>query len=174
MRLVSLMTNGKCRNDHPFPYLVIRCWVRTKPPPAVWALSRLFKPTFWRISLSTLKGCHMDLWLARLVLTHHHLHRLHPSILDQQPESTVSNPFFFYPWYFLSGRLPFALFQSTKELLFSSPLLSKHVMRVALLFGPLVPRLAASTTVSLEWCLLSFVWCVKPYPGFIRSGQTVS
>jgi hypothetical protein len=29
--------------------------------------------------------------------------------------------------------------------------LSKHVVRVAHLFGPLAPLLAASSTVSLEW-----------------------
>jgi hypothetical protein len=59
--------------------------------------------------------------------------------------------FLFYPWCFFSGGLPFALFQSSKELLFSSRFLSKHVVRVALLFSPQAPRLAASTTVSLEW-----------------------
>jgi hypothetical protein len=42
------------------------------------------------------------------------------------------------------------IFQSSKELLLSPPFLSKYVVRVALLFGPLAPHLAASTTVSLE------------------------
>jgi hypothetical protein len=50
-----------------------------------------------------------------------------------------------------SVRLPFALFLSRKELLFSFPFFSKYVVRVALLFGPLAPSLAVSATVSLEW-----------------------
>jgi hypothetical protein len=62
-------------------------------PPAVWALS-LFKETFWRLTLSTLECCHMDLWSAQLVLTHHHRHHLHPSLLHQHLESRVSNSFF--------------------------------------------------------------------------------
>jgi hypothetical protein len=41
--------------------------------------------------------------------------------------------------------------RKSKELLFSSPFLGKHVVRVALLFSPLAPCLAASTIVSLEW-----------------------
>ncbi len=45
------------------------------PPPRRYRQCCLFKLAFWRLSLSTPKRCHMDLWLARLVLTHHHLHR---------------------------------------------------------------------------------------------------
>ncbi len=33
VRRVGLMTHGKCRIDRPFLYHVIRCWVRTSPPP---------------------------------------------------------------------------------------------------------------------------------------------
>ncbi len=58
---VDVMTLRECRVDCPFPYHVIRCRVRTKPPPAILALSRLFKPTFWHLTLSTPKCCHMDL-----------------------------------------------------------------------------------------------------------------
>ncbi len=32
MRRVSVMTLCECRVDRPFPYHVIRCWVRTKTP----------------------------------------------------------------------------------------------------------------------------------------------
>ncbi len=77
-------------------------------PPAVWALS-LFKQTFWRLTLSTLECCHMDLWSAQLVLTHHHRHHLHPSLLHQHLKSSVSNSFILSVVFF-SGGLPFALF----------------------------------------------------------------
>jgi hypothetical protein len=43
---VGVMTLCECRVDRPFPYHLIRCWVRTRPPTTVWALGRLFKPTF--------------------------------------------------------------------------------------------------------------------------------
>jgi hypothetical protein len=58
--------------------------------------------------------------------------------------------FFIHGAFSLAGCL-LTFFQSSKELLFSSPFLSKYVVREALLIGPLAPRLAASTTVSLEW-----------------------
>jgi hypothetical protein len=62
VRLVSLMTRRECRVDHPFPNHVTRCWVRTKPPSAYkqW-VAYFFKPTFWRLTLSTPERCHMDL-----------------------------------------------------------------------------------------------------------------
>jgi hypothetical protein len=47
VRRACVMTVRECRVDRPFPYPLIRFWVRTRPPPpAVWALSRLFKPAF--------------------------------------------------------------------------------------------------------------------------------
>ncbi len=88
--------------DRPFPYRVIRCWVRTRPLCAVWVLSCLFKPTFWRLTLSTPKRCHMDLWSARLVsmiktqqwfilsLIHHCIHLSY--ICTSYPEKWRSNP----------------------------------------------------------------------------------
>ncbi len=79
----SMMTLCDYRVDRPFPYHMFRCWVRTRPPPTVWALSHLFKPTFWCLTLSTSKRCHMDLWLAWHVLTHHHCHWHYPSLLHQ-------------------------------------------------------------------------------------------
>ncbi len=150
VRQVSVMTLREWRVDHPFPYHVIRCWVRTSPLPTVWALSRLFKPCFLRLNPQTPKRCHMDLWLAHLVLTHLHRHRHHPSLLQQLPEFRESD-FSFCHWCFFSCGLFFALFLSSKELSFSSPFSIKYVMRVAHLFSPLAPRLAALTTVSLEW-----------------------
>jgi hypothetical protein len=35
---VNVVTLRECRLHHTFPDQVIRCWVRTRPPPpAVWA-----------------------------------------------------------------------------------------------------------------------------------------
>jgi hypothetical protein len=114
------MTHGKCRVDRPFPYHLIRCWVSTSPPPpAVWALGRLFKPSFWRLTPSTLKRCHMDLWSAWLILTHHHHHQLHPSLLYQHPEFRVSVLSFFICGAFL-WQAALCRFLSSKELLSSS------------------------------------------------------
>jgi hypothetical protein len=116
------MTLPECRVDHQFRYHVIRCWVQP-PPPAVWALGRLFKPTFWGLTLSTemlshglvisTPGSHSSTWPSSSPL---------PSATT--PEFRVS-VLSFYPWCFFSGGLHFALFQSSKELLFSSPFLSK-------------------------------------------------
>jgi hypothetical protein len=58
---------------------------------AVWASGRLFKLYFWRLTLSSPKQCHMDLWSARLVLTHPYCHQLHPFLLHQHQELRVSN-----------------------------------------------------------------------------------
>jgi hypothetical protein len=118
------------QNNHCKKYLVYcsflitvtRCWVRTGGGGGR-AMGLLFKPTFWRLTLSTPKRCHMDLWLASLVLTHHHCHRLHLLPSASSPGVRVSTFLFFYPWCYLSGGPPFTLFQSSLELLFSSPLL---------------------------------------------------
>ncbi len=147
---VGMTTLLECRIDRPFPYHMSSCWVRTRPPPPVWALGRLFKPSFWRLTLSTPKCCHMDLWLAQLVLTHHHHYRLHPSLLHQHLEFKVSNSFFFIRGAFLSGRLSFALFLSSKELLFSSPYLTS----IRTVPWPLVLRLLASAELQLYWTSL--------------------
>ncbi len=109
---VGMMTLRECRVDRPFPYHVIRCWMRTRPPPTVRALYCIFKPTFWRLTLSTPKRCHMDLWSAQLALTHHHSHRLQPSLLHQHPESKVCNSFFLSIVFFSGGcLLPFSVKQ---------------------------------------------------------------
>jgi hypothetical protein len=74
----SLMTRHEYCVERPFPYYVTSVgWELSPPTPQVEAPGWLFKLAFWRLTLSILKCCHMDLWLARLVLTHHHLHRLH-------------------------------------------------------------------------------------------------
>ncbi len=81
----------------------------------------------------------MDLWSARLVFIHLHRHRHHPIILQQHLEIRVSVLSFLYVVLFL-WRAAFCPFQSSKELLFSSPLLSKYVMRVALYLAHWLPR----------------------------------
>ncbi len=96
-----------------------------------------------------MKRCQMDLWSARLVLTHHHLHQHH-----QLPSATlhgdrVSSSFLLVVFFFLWG-LPFALVQLGLELLSSYFPLSRYFVRVALLSNSLASRLAASNAISLE------------------------
>jgi hypothetical protein len=148
---VGLMTHGKCHVDRPFPNHAIRCWVRTSPPspPAVRHWSAYLTP-FLTLYPQTPKRCHMDLWLACLVLIHLHRHRHDPSLLQQHLEFSVSDPSFLSMVLF-SGGLHIALVLSSKDLFFSCPFLSEFVVRVAFLFSSLAPRLAALTTVSLEW-----------------------
>jgi hypothetical protein len=110
---VSLRTHGKCCVDRPFPHHVIRCWVITSPPPpAVWHWVAYLTP-FFRLNPQTLKRCHMDLWLARLVLIHLH-HRHHPSLMQQHPEFRVSDLSFLSVVLFSDG-LPFNLFCQAKS-----------------------------------------------------------
>jgi hypothetical protein len=71
---VSLMTHCECCIDHPFLYHVIGVGWEPSTLQRYRHWVPFFKLTFWRLTLSTPKFCHMDLWLARLVLTHHHLH----------------------------------------------------------------------------------------------------
>jgi hypothetical protein len=75
------------------------------PPPPFPALDRhwtAYLTLASGLNPQTSKPCHMDLWLARLVLTHLHLHRLHPFLLQQQPlEPRVS--IFLSPCCFLWG-----------------------------------------------------------------------
>ncbi len=52
---------------------------------------------------------------------------------------------------FFSAGLPFALFSVRLRAAVQISLLSRCFVRVALLFGPLASRLAASIAVSLEW-----------------------
>jgi hypothetical protein len=84
-------------------------WVRTEPPLHIQAPGRLFKLAFWRLTLSTSKRCHMDLWLAQLVLTHHHLHRLYQLPSATLPGDRVSSSFFNSGVFSLAGCL-FPLF----------------------------------------------------------------
>ncbi len=85
----------------------------------------------------------MELWSTSLVLIHLHPHQLHhPYLLQQQflePVSVLS----FQPWCLFLGGMPFALLVLQYRAAFSSLFFGKYVVRVALLFGPLAPRLAA-------------------------------
>jgi hypothetical protein len=87
----------------------------------------------------------MVLWLARLVLTHLHPHQLqHPYLLQQQLLEPRASVLSFQPWCFFFGGLPFALLVLQCGAALSCLSCSKCVMGVALLFGPLTPRLATS------------------------------
>ncbi len=105
----------------------------------------------------------MDLWSVRLVLIHLHPHQLHhPYLLQQQLLEPRVSVLSFQPWCFFFGGLPFALLALQCRAPFSSLSFSKYVVRVAFLFGPLAPRLAASA-----FAHLSGNWTV-PWPLFLR------
>ncbi len=89
----------------------------------------------------------MDLWLARLVLTHHRLHRLHQLPSATLPRDRVSSSFLLVV--FLSGGLPFALVWLGLELLSSSLFFNRYSMRVALLFSPPWPPVWLPRLLSL-------------------------
>jgi hypothetical protein len=120
----------------------------------------------------------MDLWLACLVLTHPHLnqqqqlHLLQLQILE--PRVSV---FSFFNRGAFFGRLSFALLVLVFRAAFSSLFFYKHVVRVALLFGPLAPCLAVSAVAHLggsqtvpwplvwdSWPPLSFALPDQPPP----------
>ncbi len=115
-----VMTLCECHVDHPFPYQVIRCWVSTSPPPCSMGLGHLFKPTFWGLTLRHRNAvtwtCDQHAWFSFIYI----------AIVITPPfcnnTGSLEYAFFlFYLFCFFSGGLPFFLFQSSKELLFSSP-----------------------------------------------------
>ncbi len=123
---VSLMTHQECCIDRPFLWLVVG--KNQPPPPQVYATGRLFKLAFWCLTLSTLKRYHMDLWLAWLILTHHHLHWLQhlPSANFMEQEWIALS----YLWCFFSDGLPFALYSVKLRAVDQLSLLSWCFMRV--------------------------------------------
>ncbi len=121
---VGLMTRRKWFIDHPFPimWLVLgENWAIPPPPQHREAKGSLFKLAFYRQILSTPKCCHMDLGLAGLVLTHHHLHRHQQLPSSPSHWERVSSSFLLAVKYFSSG-LSFSLVWLSLELLSSSPL----------------------------------------------------
>jgi hypothetical protein len=148
---VGVMTLHECHFDRPFPYHVIRCWVRTRLPLVIWAFGCPFKSTFCGLTLCTTKCCHMDLWSERLVLTHHPPHWIHPSLVHQRPESRVSNSFFLSV-VLSSGGMHFALFPVKQRAAFQLSLSSKHIVRVVFLFGLMAPPFGC-----LNYCLTGVV-----------------
>ncbi len=64
------------------------------------------------------------------------------------PGVTVSSSFLSVVYF--SGELPFALIWLGLELFYCSLFMSRYSVRVALLFGSLALRLAASTAISLK------------------------
>jgi hypothetical protein len=64
--MVNVMTVHECRVDCLFPYHVIRYWVIPRPPPSVvWALSHLFKLTFWHLTWT----CYWHDWISLIIIT---------------------------------------------------------------------------------------------------------
>ncbi len=84
VRRVSLMTYGECRVDCLFPNHTTR-WGWEPAPPLQYGHWTTYLTPFLRLNSQTSKCCHMDLWSARLVLIHPHLHWLHPYLLQLQP-----------------------------------------------------------------------------------------
>ncbi len=161
------MTHGKCRVDCLFPNHAIRWRVWTGLPLQYGHLTAYLTP-FFRLNPQTPKRCHMDLWLARLVLTHLHLHQHRQHNLLQQQILKLCCFFF--------GGLPFALLVLQCRAAFSSLSFCKYVVRVALLFGPLPPRprLAASAVAHLSgsWTVpWPLVWDSWPPLSFALSNQ---
>jgi hypothetical protein len=94
-------------------------------------MGHLFKHTFWRLTLSTRKRCHMNLWSAWLVLTHHHHHHLHFSHLHRHLELEKAIFSFLYVVLF-NWRAVFCLFSVKPRAASQLSFLSKHVVRVAI------------------------------------------
>ncbi len=119
------------------------------PPPAVWAIVAYLNPLF-ELNPQTPKCCHMDLWSAHLALTRLHRHCHHPSLLQQHPELRVG-VLSFLSVVLVLWLAAFCPVLVKKRAAFQFSFLSKYAVRVALLFSPLAPSLAASTTLLLEW-----------------------
>ncbi len=130
VRHVSRMSHRMCCVDRPCPYHLTGVgWEQLSLH--IEAPRSPFKLAYYRLTLSTPKRCYMDLWLARLVLTHHYHHRLH-----QLPSATLPGDSWWAAFFPNSVR-----FESCCPALS----LSRFSVRVALvLFGPLAPHLATS------------------------------
>jgi hypothetical protein len=64
VRWVGLMTHCELLHGQSVSRSHDWCGVRTEPPTQALALGRLLKLTFWHLTLSAQKRCHMDLyWL---------------------------------------------------------------------------------------------------------------
>ncbi len=103
---IGLMTHHECCIDHLFLYHVTGVGCEPSPPLKIQALGGLFKLTFWCLTLSSPKRCHMDLWLAWLVLTHHHLHQHHQLPSATFPRDRVNSSFLLVV--FFCGKLQWA------------------------------------------------------------------
>ncbi len=142
-----MMTLCECRIDRPFPDHVIRCWVRTRPPPTVctWGL---FKTLFLSLPLRcrnavtglliSMPGSHSSTSSSTSPL---------PSVTT--PQSVVLAFFLFICGAFL-WRAAFCPFLA-KSCFSARLFLIKYVVRVALLLGPLAPPPPPSGC--LDYCL---------------------
>ncbi len=149
VRQFSLMTHYECCCWLSISLSRDWCVWEPSPTPPDIGTGGLFKLAFWRLFLSTLKHCHMDLWLARLVLIHHNLHGLQHLPSANITQSKSEYLFRIRGVFSLVGcLLPFLWLDS--ELLSSSHFWA-DVSWIAHLLGPLASCLASSTAVSLEW-----------------------
>ncbi len=146
---VSLMTHRDCCVDCPFPYPVTGVVWEPRPPCSI--MGRLFKLAFCRLTLSTLKRCHMDLWLAQLVLTHHHLHQLQLLLSANITRSKSEYSSSFLSVVFFSDGLPFALYMVRLRAFVQLPFLSRCFVRVALVQPTSLP------SGCLDCCLIGVV-----------------
>ncbi len=121
VRQVGLMTHGECRVDLLFPNRPIRWRVRTSPPPLQYGHWTTYLTPFLRLNPQIPKRCHMDLWLARLVLTHLHLHQhRHYHLLQQQILEPRVSVLSFQLWCFSLAGCPLALLVLQFRAAFSS------------------------------------------------------
>ncbi len=109
----------------------------------------------------------MDLWLARLVLTHHRHHWLQHLPSAMLLRARVSSSFLLVV--FFSGGLPCALVRLGLELLSSSLFLSRYSVRVALFIWP-----TGSKSGCLDCNLIGVVVGQSPYPYYWDSWPLLS
>ncbi len=138
--VLSVMTHRECCVDRPFPFMWLGNVWEPAPPPCSTGQSQLFNPCFPGLNLRH-RRCHMDLWLAILVLIHHRPHqpRHHP-LLQLQDWSTVF-PFSQSLLSLAGCLLPNC---ASGQSCFKPCFLLVNCHESSFLFGPLGPHLAAS------------------------------
>ncbi len=130
------MTLRECHVDRQFPYHVIRCWVRTRPPPPSIGFLRLtlrHRNAVTRGSEISTPGSHSS------------------TSTSTSPWS-LEKAFFLFNCdaFYLAGCL-FPFCASAKSYLSAVFFFSKYVVESSPLFGPLPPPSGCLACCSLEW-----------------------